>query len=415
MLLPPRLLEVHEIAGRVLPRWLGARDEAWLGELLAATEELVGRPVEAADDVFRAKVLPLASRNEAPPRVVAMAWWVELRRWSSRVDAPVDPERARDVVFELAATMPRAEALRAAAEVLGVPAESVERSLFADRPRARLFVAPGVRVPARDLLDRCNVAVLSALLLRSTELGALLRADVVHLARHAKRCGLMATFDEDDDGAVRATVSGPLSVFHDTTKYGRALASFVPHLASARALRLSARVVLPNGAALLELDTSGPFAGRGVVAPAGSDARTARLARDLRRIGSPFTVEATDAVVRGEGGVLFPDLALVSSRGCVLVEVVSYWTPAWLARVLVIARSARLPLVVCVDEARGAASLAGIDGVAPFRGVIRAEALSACASRVLAARPPAGAPPPPPEVGREGRGEGGDLGATAPP
>jgi hypothetical protein len=400
MLLPPRLLELHEANGRILPRWLGPRDEGWVSDLIDVTDELGGRPAGEADDVFRSRVFAIAARHGVPVRVVALAFWVEQRRFASRVEAPVPPERARDVVFELAATMARDDALAAAAASLGVSADDVERSLFADRRAARILVAPPLRATPRDLIDRCNVAVLQALLVRATEVTAVLRADVAPLVSYAKRLGLIASFDVDG-GATRACLSGPLSVFHDTTKYGRALASFVPYLASARAWQLSARVVLPTGAALLELDTQGPFGAPGPMLDPAPDPRAARLARDLRRLGSEFEAASTDAIVRTKHRVLFPDLALVSARGRVLVDVVSYWTPSFLAQIVTAAHEASVPVVVCVDEARGSTSLADIAGVVPFRGVIGAASLASAAERALARWLRGGASWPPAPASRE--------------
>src|SRR5262245_50583463 len=107
---PPRLLEVTLEDGALTPRWLSDRDAGWLAELGVVLEEIDGRAAASADDVARGRVHAIAKRWDVPHRVVAFAAWVERRRFGLRVDAAVEPERVRDLVFEIAATTRRDDA-----------------------------------------------------------------------------------------------------------------------------------------------------------------------------------------------------------------------------------------------------------------------------------------------------------------
>lgn len=81
-----------------------------------------------------------------------------------------------------------------------------------------------------------------------------------------------------------------------------------------------------------------------------------RLDTDIRRLASSWRIEREVAVIRtgrtpsGRMRLSFPDFALVSERGRVLVEVVGYWTPEYLASKVELLRAADVPMVLCVDE-----------------------------------------------------------------
>jgi predicted nuclease of restriction endonuclease-like RecB superfamily len=83
----------------------------------------------------------------------------------------------------------------------------------------------------------------------------------------------------------------------------------------------------------------------------------ARFARDFEGLGSDFTlVREPEPVPLGGGRLLFPDFALVSRRAPErrwLLEIVGFWTAAYLEEKLARFREARLERVLlCVDERR---------------------------------------------------------------
>ena len=101
-MLPTRLLSYRQTDdGVVMPTWLTARDDVWLGELAAEAAASDGRRVDVADERIFDLVGPVARRHGASRRIVEAVWFVERRRWKTRVDAPVPPERIRRVVFDL--------------------------------------------------------------------------------------------------------------------------------------------------------------------------------------------------------------------------------------------------------------------------------------------------------------------------
>lgn len=384
-MLPGRLLDCARTDdGRVVPRWLGARDEPWLRELAAEAAASAGRTVGDADKRVVEAVAPIAYRHGAGRRTVEGVWSVELRRWSAVVASPVPPAELRKTVFELAVERSRDEALATAGAVHSLDPSRIEELLFADRPRARILRAPEALPTEVELRERYNLALVQALVARSTELTVTVRGNLRPVVGYAKLLGLMVLFDEAPDGATRLTMSGPLALFHDTVKYGRALARWFPALTATPGWSLVARIVLGGETLKLALDAAAPIP-RTFAMPRAHDSKLeARLEADLRRLGSAWRIEREVAAVRAGGRVFFPDFALVSAAGRVLVEVAGWWTPEYIAGKAALLRAARAPLVVCVDARHARGELAVDERVITFDKKVDVRALVAACERVLA-------------------------------
>ncbi len=376
--------------GRVEPYWLGPNDEAWVEEARAAMLAASGLPVDEAEDAVRPRLAQLARRVAVPPRVAFALFSLERRRWELRIASPVPPVVLRDVVFDLAATRSYDETLELAATRFRLRPEEIVRALFADRRGRRLLVAPDEAPCAADAIVRYNLAVAEALVARSMEIEAFVRDDVARITGFAKRLGLVA-WCEEEGPAVRLSLSGPLALFHETTKYGRLLARFVPALASAPAWSLRAHVVLGEKSGWLELDDAGPL-GRLHAFPGDVESAVVRrLARALRRGGHGWRVEDAP-VLHLDGTIVVPDLALVSGEHHVLVDVVPFATPEHLARKIDLARRMHGRMLLCVD-----ARFAPPDPppfVVRYRGSVEAAELVLAAERINGAASPSAQPCP---------------------
>lgn len=393
-MLPSRLLECERTDdGRVIPRWLLPRDEPWLRELVHEASAADGRATFEADERIVETVAPLARRHGAGRRLVQSVWTVERRRWSLRTSAPVPPRTIRRVVFELAAERSREEALATAAAELGIASAQIEALLFADRPRAKLLVAPSTPATTSGLADAYNLAIVQSLLGRATEVVAVVRANLRRVVGYAKLLGLMTRFDEAEDGATKMTLSGPMALFHDTVKYGNALARWFPALVATSGWSLRASVVLSGETLRFDLGAESPLP-RTHAMPRAHDSRLeSKLEVDLRRMASPWRIEREVAALRvspSDGGprkLVFPDFALSSDRGRVLVEVVGYWTKDYLAGKREMMHAARVPLVMCIDERHADPELVVDPRVVLFKKRVDARALLDACERALARAP----------------------------
>ena len=387
-MLPANLLLVashKDHPGRAAPRYLTSRDEVWARKVAEACDAFVGRTVGERDTELPDQVRAIAREHGAAKRVADGVAHVLVRRYKTEVDAALAPAHARRITFQEAArdeAFNRDAALGNAACHLGVSVQALERALFADRPARRKIIAPSEPMNACELVEAYNLALVQGLLVRSEHVSVEVREHVRAVVRFAKLTGLLCTYATGERGT-RLDVSRPLSVLRHTTKYGFALASFFPAVVATTGFRLEARCVLGGEPMLVRIEASDHIA-RTHKLPKDADSAVERaLARDVRRLRTPWVlVREADAITVG-GRSFFPDFTLRHPDGFLaLVEVVGFYTPEYLRSKLEALRAAASrPLIVCIDE-----SLACDDGEIPgavlcFKRRIDASALLAAAER----------------------------------
>jgi predicted nuclease of restriction endonuclease-like RecB superfamily len=150
----------------------------------------------------------------------------------------------REVVFRLAAAarqagdaasrtadFDRGAVLQQAAGELGLTVEAIEQGLFADlKSEQRLMDLEDTT--AERLLQRYNVALAQAVLLRSTRVHVALHGEppsrIRQLLRQAKFHRLICDVEPTGPDSLRLHLDGPMSLFASTQKYGLQLALFIP-------------------------------------------------------------------------------------------------------------------------------------------------------------------------------------------
>jgi predicted nuclease of restriction endonuclease-like RecB superfamily len=148
------------------------------------------------------------------------------------------PDELRPAVFRAAAEARAADAafdriavLRKVAAGFGVSPEVVEHGLFADLKSEQRLVR-FADISAERLLQRYNVALAQAVLLRSTRVHVVIRQEspqrLRQLLRLVKFHRLVCEAEKISGGGVQLHLDGPLSLFSATNKYGLQLALFLP-------------------------------------------------------------------------------------------------------------------------------------------------------------------------------------------
>lgn len=128
---------------------------------------------------------------------------------------------------------------------LSLSAAQVEQSLFADLKDERRVLTFSDCSP-EYLLNRYNVALAQAVLLRSTAMECRVWGETParfrQLFRAVKFHRLICTIRESSGNSYTLTLDGPLSLFSATNKYGMQLAQFLPALLHCKAFDLRASV-----------------------------------------------------------------------------------------------------------------------------------------------------------------------------
>jgi len=152
---------------------------------------------------------------------------------------------------------------------------------------------------------------------------------------------------------------------------------------------LQARCMLGQRVVRFSASAADPLAAIHALPRDSDSALEAKLCRDVRRLGSPWTLARETAAIAIPGGVFFPDFTLRRGEARILVELVGYYTPEYLAAKLRALREARQHrIIVLVDDALACADEEVVaSAVLRYRRKIDAAALIAAADRLVAVDP----------------------------
>jgi uncharacterized protein len=354
----------------ILPRYLTLRDDVWLRLLISEIDAFVGRPVGALEAALPEREAHIAAEHGIAPRIVRGARKVLLSLHPTGIESRVRPREARSVAFASAAARgarEREAALASAAERLCVSTADLEAGLLADLPAMRRLRSAPEPLEPRAVAELYNLRLVQQILGRAQRVRVEVREHVRSVVRYAKLLRLICTYEL---GPVSTAVelSGPLSILRQTTKYGRAFASFIPCVLSTPGWGIEAHGEESGRRTRFVATAADPIGGRHAL-PRDADSAVERaLIRDFRRLGSSWTLaRETAAIALPGGGVFFPDFAVFQGTRRALVELIGFYTPEYLrAKLRALAGVRGVPVVVVIDD-----SLACADGDITAARVVR--------------------------------------------
>ncbi len=367
-MLPEHELPVRIFGTKAFIDFLGPQDEPWLRVLVREMQRFEGRRWH---ELAERLADPLSC--EAPHFKRRCATRVLARLWRRDRVTAVPPIEARARLFQAAAasTAPAAEVIAATASSFEITPEALSNALLGDLPRERRVRAPVPTPEPGELVLRINLAVVQAVLMRASAVDLRLRGAARPIVRLAKLHGLLCVLrlsERDLDPVLE--ISGPFSIFRHTLLYGRALAALLPHLAWCARFELKASVALRGRLVDVGVESGAPI--YPAAPPSAFDSRLEeRFARDFERIAPDWHLIREPEPLRAGNTLIFPDFLLqhrIHAERRVLVEVVGFWTPEYLATKLARLRgSGATNLIVCIDDRRGC----GNEGHAASWPVIR--------------------------------------------
>jgi predicted nuclease of restriction endonuclease-like RecB superfamily len=255
-MLTGRLLRARLSRNRVLPAYLDAADRVWLEvaeRLISIFRDHEGRTRGALDEEVR------DCFGSDPAQLIHQGLAKLLGdRCEFEVISGCPPEQLRDAVFRAAAAQRCAESgdsvrppfrreivLAEVASRLDLAPVAVDQGLFADLKSEQRLVRFR-DITAQHLLERYNVALAQAVLLRSTGVHVTVRGETParyrQLFRQVKFHRLVCEVGQPAPDCYRLHLDGPLSLFSATQKYGLQLALFLPAVLRCRDFELHAEV-----------------------------------------------------------------------------------------------------------------------------------------------------------------------------
>ena len=352
-MLTGKMVRVRYARDRIVPHYIDGADPAWvetaerLLELFRGQEgktrgQLEDEQREAFGDdpgqlVHQGLVKLLADRCEFevsadhPPEQLRVAVFrAATRRRKDAVLGAGSPANDDDLRNAVAA-FDRAAVLQEVAAELGLTPEAVDQGLFADL-KSEQRLTQFKDLSAERLLQRYNVALAQAVLLRSTRVHVIVRDEPPQryrqLLRRIKFHRLVCEIERLGTDGFQMHLDGPMSLFSATQKYGVQLAIFLPAVLLCRDFEVKAELRWGTQRKLTFLVTPGDglvshYADQGMFTPP-ELAMFVELFR--KRIAEWELVEETELLPLGDG-FWAPDFRLVHKETglVVLLEVLGFW------------------------------------------------------------------------------------------
>jgi predicted nuclease of restriction endonuclease-like RecB superfamily len=339
--------------GRIAPLYLERHGAQWLEtaeSLLLIFREGVGMTRGELDD----EVHELLGEGLATLAHRGLAKVLEDRaEFEVVADAP--PEVLREKVFSAAAeyrrmlksaaqraAFRRDEVLTLVAKELELEPEKIAASLFADlKDENRMLRFEDLS--AQRLIDRYNVALAQAVLLRSVRVTAEVRnekpARYRQLFRRLKFHRLLYRVEGSMADGYALQIDGPLSLFSATNKYGMQMALFLPALLHCADFRLDAELRWgpKREPRTFHLESRDGLISHQADAGMYTPAELGAFLERFRQVAPAWEVtESTDVLELGREGVWVPAFRFVhkASGIDVFVEVLGFWKRASLERLL---------------------------------------------------------------------------------
>jgi predicted nuclease of restriction endonuclease-like RecB superfamily len=362
-MLTGKLVRVRYGRERILPCYLKVDDAGWLevaGQLLELFRGQTGRTRgELEADLEEAF-------GDDPAQLVHQGLAKLLQdRCEFEVVSGHPPERLREAVFRAAAEhrrgagpFDRQAVLSQVAAELDTAPEAVEQGLFADLKSEQRLVS-FKDITAERLLQRYNVALAQAVLLRSTRVHVAIRGEPPQryrqLLRLVKFHRLVCDMEKTGPDSYQLHLDGPLSLFSATQKYGLQLALFLPAVLLCRDFELRAELrwgaqrrpktftLTSNEGLVSHYPDTGTY-----VPP--ELAMFTELFR--KKVAEWDIAEETEVFPLGDG-FWVPDFRLIhrASGQAVLLEVLGFWRRSSAEKHLARLREhARVPFLLAVSD-----------------------------------------------------------------
>lgn len=346
--------EWQEVAERLLELFRGQEGRT-RGEMEADAEETFASDPQQLVLAGLAKVLEDRCEfdvisGQPPDEIRALVFGLAAQRRTIRAASPASDSFDRNTI------------LLEAAEKLHITPEAVDIGLFADLKSEQRLVK-FKDISAERLLQRYNVALAQAILLRSTRVVVEVKGEAPkryrQLFRLVKFHRLIANVQRTGAESFRMQLDGPMSLFTATQKYGLQLALFLPAVLHCKEFKLEAELLWGVEKKPKVFNLS---ADDGLVSP-GLDAGTyvpPELAMfvDLfcKKIADWEIDEETEVLPLGEGkeaSFWVPDYRLTrkADKKVVYLEVLGFWRKGGAVNHLNrLRKHARQPFILAVSE-----------------------------------------------------------------
>ncbi len=351
-MLPKELLEVRKSKGKIIPKFAGKDDYPLAEKIIKIFSSGVGKK-------YGSVLSALKSVENADNYRKVRGFARVMERFCEKVcmfDAPshLDPVEVRLYLFERGYITSRKERQRIieyAARYFSTTPEEIERAMFADRDEEQILV--NVRqINADTLIKLYNLSLLQTAIFNALRLTFWTSSNHKEIFRRIKWLGLMYELYEED-GQLRADITGTASILKMTRKYGTSMAKLIPSIVKAERWWIRAEILdeHSNRIYYLEMDDSHkhlfPVYDEKIEYDSSLEVE---FERKIKAIKPDVEVIREPDVVKAGRYAFIPDFLIRKSSREVYVEIVGFWTEDYLKKKVEKIRESGVPLIVVARE-----------------------------------------------------------------
>jgi predicted nuclease of restriction endonuclease-like RecB superfamily len=276
------------------------------------------------------------------------------------------------------------ETKAAIAAEIGRPWDEMEAGLYVDVMSDQPLKSFEGFASAQAFLSRYNLSQLQACLYKARSMVVKASTDFAMIVRYAKLARLLVEARRISESEYRIDLSGPASVLRETRRYGINFARFVSALVACRGWSMRATLIAPWGSDVQLRITCDDGYRSHIASPADFDSEVEEaLAKKWGESCEGWRL-LRDAGILQEGQATFvPDFLARHEDGReVLLEIVGFWTPEYLAakrKTIAMFKDRRIVLAIPQRTAKDGAAAPGIvvykTRIKPAEVVAAAEAL----------------------------------------
>jgi predicted nuclease of restriction endonuclease-like RecB superfamily len=255
-----------------------------------------------------------------------------------------------------------AEAKSRIATALGRPWPEIAEQMFLDLPENHRLKAFRSFEQPMGLLARYNVAQTQVVFYDALKLEIRARDDLKEIIRFAKLARLMHRITREGDGYL-IQLDGPASLLQRTSRYGVAMARFLPGLLSCKGWSAQAAIKRPRwGGLSFRLDDSCGLQSEVVPAQEFDSKLEEDFYRDWKELDNrDWHLLRESRILHAGQQVFIPDFEAIHKSGRrVLIEIVGFWTPEYLSHKMRVLGQFKDQLIVLLVHSTASAKVASM-------------------------------------------------------
>ncbi|MFO8017613.1 MAG: DUF790 family protein [Promethearchaeia archaeon] len=346
---PKSLLNVSRRKGNLYPKYLKFSEyEGMVKNVLTLFQSCKGKKY----GVLKREIKKLENQVSDYKIVRGLSTLLERKcTFSSPYD--IESEKVRNFLFNhgiVKTEEQRKKVLSKASKFFGMPPSNIEKAMFADLPKEQILTDYNLPAPI-SLLKSYNLSLTQTVLMNSLDLTILIDSNFQQIFRQINYLGLMYETDEKS-----IQITGPLSIFRKTRKYGKEIAKLVPIILHGDSWQLKATIELKYGSEAkiydftLNYKDKVPLPKRKLnVEPFDSNVEE-RFYKKFKSFKTGWTIKREPTFVKTGAYVTVPDFGFYNYSREILLEVVGFWTPEYLKKKIEKLKNADQRIIAAVNK-----------------------------------------------------------------